>query len=273
MSKTQKLQDELQPLFYEYLQEKSASKLIHYLKINSNLPGRRANLELAKAFTNIVDEFSPNHHSSLAELIDEFCAINSVDAPTNSSKEFIPFCGTWALGTIGSKDEQNLKSSMGILNRMAMDPRWRVREATAKGISLLLKKNSSLTLQILDDWIKMKDWLVYRAIAAGLASPSALKDRTVAKKALELHDAIFNYILSNLKNRNDDFKVLRKGLAYTLSVIVVEVPDEGFTLLKLLTKNDDNDIRWIIKENLKKNRLTKAFKAEVQQIQALLKSN
>ncbi|MHA1978749.1 MAG: hypothetical protein ACW98I_17745 [Candidatus Hodarchaeales archaeon] len=273
MSKTQKHQDELKPLFEGYLQEKSSSKLIHYLKINSNLPGRRGNLELAKAFTNMVDEFSPNHHSSLTKLIDDFCAINSIDAPTNSSKEFIPFCGTWALGIIGSKDELNLKRSMDILNRMAMDPRWRVREATAKGISLLLKKNSPLTLQILSEWIKMENWLVHRAIAAGLASPSALKDRTVAEKALELHDAIFNSILSNLNNRNDDFKVLRKGLAYTLSVIVVEVPDEGFNLLKLLTNNDDNDIRWIIKENLKKNRLTKAFKAEVQQVQALLKSN
>ncbi|MHA1945378.1 MAG: hypothetical protein ACXAC6_11340 [Candidatus Hodarchaeales archaeon] len=273
MSKTQKHLNELKPLFDNYLQEKSASNLIQYLKKNSNLPGRRANLELAQAFTNIVDELSPDHHGSLTELTDHFCAINSVDAPTNSSKEFIPFCGTWALGIIGSKDEQKLKRSMGILNRMAMDPRWRVREATAKGISLLLKKNSHLTLQILNDWIKMENWLVYRAIAAGLASPSALKDRTVAIEALELHDAIFHSILSNPNNRNDDFKVLRKGLAYTFSVIVVEVPDEGFTLLKSLANTEDKDIRWIIKENLKKNRLTKAFKVNVQQVLVLLKSN
>jgi hypothetical protein len=273
LSKTQKHQDELNPLFDEYLQEKSASKLIHYLENNSSLPGRRANLELAKAFTNAVEELSPIHHSSLTELIHKFCAINSVDAPTNSSKEFIPFCGTWALGIIGSKDEQNLKRSMRILNRMAMDSRWRVREATAKGISLLLKKNSPLTLRILDEWIKMENWLVHRAIAAGLASPSALKDRAVANKALELHETIFNFILSNPNNRNDNFKILRKGLAYTLSVIIVEVPDEGFTLLRSLTNTEDKDIRWIIRENLKKNRLTKPFKAKVQQVQALLKTN
>ena len=54
---------------------------------------------------------------------------------------------------------------------------------------------------------------------------------------------------------------------------LVEVPDEGFTLLKSLANTEDKDIRWIIKENLKKNRLTKAFKVNVQQVLVLLKSN
>jgi hypothetical protein len=273
VAKTLKHQTEIKKLFDEYIQEKSATTLIRYLEDNSSLPGRRANLELAKAFTNVVEELSTNHHASLTELINGFCSINSIDAPTNTSKEFIPFCGTWALGIVGCKDEQNFKHSMVMLNRMAKDSRWRVREATAKGISLLLQKNSTLTLQILDEWIKMESWLVYRAIAAGLASPSTLQDRTIAIKALDLHKKVLETILSNPNNRNEDFKILRKGLAYTLSVIIVEVPDEGFTYLKSLTKTQDKDIRWIIKENMKKNRLVKAYKAEVQQVQALLKSN
>jgi hypothetical protein len=250
VAKTLKHQTEIKKLFDEYIQEKSATTLIRYLEDNSSLPGRRANLELAKAFTNVVEELSTNHHASLTELINGFCSINSIDAPTNTSKEFIPFCGTWALGIVGCKDEQNFKHSMVMLNRMAKD-----------------------SSQILDEWIKMESWLVYRAIAAGLASPSTLQDRTIAIKALDLHKKVLETILSNPNNRNEDFKILRKGLAYTLSVIIVEVPDEGFTYLKSLTKTQDKDIRWIIKENMKKNRLVKAYKAEVQQVQALLKSN
>ena len=92
MSKTQKHRSELKPLFDEYLQGKSASTLIQYLKDNSSLPGRRANLELAKAFTDVVEEFSPNQLSALTQLVLHFCSINSTDAPTNTPSEFVPFC-------------------------------------------------------------------------------------------------------------------------------------------------------------------------------------
>ena len=55
--------------------------------------------------------------------------------------------------------------------------------------------------------------------------------------------------------KNPDYKVLIKGLCYTLSVIITGIEDEGFEYLGELAKSDDHIIRKIIRENLKKNRL------------------
>jgi hypothetical protein len=57
--------------------------------------------------------------------------------------------------------------------------------------------------------------------------------------------------------KNDDFKVLRKGLGYCWSIAIVGYTEIGKQYFEKLIKIDDKDIRWIIRENLKKNRLIK----------------
>ncbi len=55
----------------------------------------------------------------------------------------------------------------------------------------------------------------------------------------------------------DAFKTLRQGLAYCWSVAVVALPDAGKPLMEKWLASPDPDIRWIMRENLKKNRLVK----------------
>ena len=104
----------------------------------------------------------------------------------------------------------------------------------------------------------MKDNLyVQRAVVAGLCEPVLLKDPVHAEQVLDiLYDIIMN--IRTIEDRKDEsFRVLKKGLAYGLSVIVAAYPEKGKQTFAELMKIKEKDIQWILKENLKKNRLIK----------------
>jgi hypothetical protein len=50
---------------------------------------------------------------------------------------------------------------------------------------------------------------------------------------------------------------LRKGLGYCWSVAVVAYPQVGKKMMERWSLIEDRDVRWIIKENLKKKRLAR----------------
>jgi len=70
--------------------------------------------------------------------------------------------------------------------------------------------------------------------------------------------------------KQESFKVLRQGMGYALSVLVCKRPGEGFTLLRKSAAVQDADISWIVRENLKKKRLTDRFAKDVQQVALIL---
>ena len=55
--------------------------------------------------------------------------------------------------------------------------------------------------------------------------------------------------------KSDAFKTLRQGLGYCWSVAVAALPDTGKPLMERWLASSDPDVRWIMRENLKKNRL------------------
>ena len=112
-------------------------------------------------------------------------------------------------------------------------------------------------------WINSEDLLKLRAIVAGVAEPAILKNKEVAREAFQLNQKVVQKLKEIKDRKTESFRVLRKALAYTLSVVIVSLPKEGFEFLNRLVKIDDPDIKWIIRENLKKNRLIKNFPTEV----------
>jgi hypothetical protein len=162
------------------------------------------------------------------------------------------------------------EKALSRLKELATDPRWRLREAVAMALQRLIETQSEATLKELEGWIATGDWLAMRAVAAGVAEPTVLKDRENAQKALELLKTIFDQILSEKERKSEEFITLRKGLGYTLSVVVAAIPDEGFEYMHHLVEMEDTDIQWILKENLKKNRLLKTFPEEVASLKQLL---
>lgn len=223
----------LNPLFKIYKESNDDDELIKFLIKHSNLPGRRANLELASAFVSIIKKH--NKSSIFFNLCKSFLQFDSQKAPTNDPQEFIPFCGIWGVGCF-DYDSQLFPEILELISNTAHDSRWRIREAVAKSIHCLINQNSQI-LDIFSTWIKGKEWLVFRAIAAGVADPSVLINTKISKKALDLHKAIFLQITSSTdyeELHSEEFKALQKGLSYTLSVVVEKFPEEGFIFMKNL---------------------------------------
>ncbi len=268
--KKESYKQDLTHFFDDFIKTGNKEEITNYLVSHSNLPSPRGNLELATAFAEVVEAYSSRELENLWELCLNLTEISADEAPTNNPKEFLTFCGAYAIGAIASVSPRFFEKALALLRELANDPRWRIREAVAMGIQKLLTKQSQNTLKALENWIADTEWLAMRAVAAGVAEPPILKDNKTARRALELHKKIFAKILSNRERKSHEFKIMRKGLGYTLSVVVCATPKEGFAFIQQLVGLQDADILWIIKENLKKNRLTKNFPDDVASIKELL---
>jgi len=270
MSKKEGHREDLVDLLNDFLKTGYEEKIMEFLVSNSNLPGPRGNLELANAFAEVVEDYSIRNPQKIWELALRLTDISPNEAPVNNPKEFLPFCGAVAMGAIGSVHATFYQKAFTFLRKLANDSRWRTREAVAMGIQKLIAKQSQNTLKELKNWIEKNEWLVMRAVAAGVAEPALLRDEQTARGALELHKKIFAQILATREWKSSEFKTLRQALGYSLSVVICAIPQDGFEYMQQLVDSQDADILWVIKENLKKNRLIKNFPNEVAAIKKLL---
>ena len=77
------------------------------------------------------------------------------------------------------------------------------------------------------------------------------------RAALNILDQITASILTLQERKGEAFLALKKGLGYCWSVATVAYPDAGKPLMEKWLAGADRDILWIMRENLKKNRLQK----------------
>lgn len=203
-------------------------------------------------------------------LLNVMMAFSPEETPVNDPKEFLPFCGVVGIAALSSARPQFFNATLGKLKALSEDKRWRIREAVAQGIQKLLVKERPNALKALQSWIGTDNWLIMRAVAAGVAEPSLLKQPQVLKASYELHRKILSAILAHEERNTEAFRILRKTLGYSLSVIIGSEPAQGFSYLHELAKSGDSDIRWIVNENLKKNRLIKNFTDKVKALKNAL---
>jgi len=270
MSRKEGYKETLTDLIGEALKTGNEENLTKYLTSNSNLPGPRGNLELAEAFADVVAAYAGREPEKLWRLCLKLAQFSLIEAPVNNPKEFLVFCGTRGIGSLGAS-QAFFPKAISRLKELAADPRWRTREGVAMAIQGMIEKQPQQTLSELAKWIETDNWLVMRAVAAGVAEPPLLRDAQTAKSAFELHKQIFAKIAVAKERKSDEFKTLKQGLGYSLSVVVCAVPREGFEYMRQLAGTQDVDILWIVKENLKKNRLLKSFPEEVASTKRLLK--
>jgi hypothetical protein len=110
--------------------------------------------------------------------------------------------------------------------------------------------------------VEMEAWcrgnrLEQRAAAAALAEPALLIDADAARRVLELLDRITTSLEGAPDRGGEDFQTLRKGLGYCWSVAVAALPDPGRSIMEKWFLSPDRDVRWVMRENLKKNRLVR----------------
>lgn len=270
MSRKESYKEHLTDLISEFLKTGSGENLARYLTSNSNLPGPRGNLELADVFAGVVKDYAEREPEKLWNLCTKLTQFSPIEAPVNNPQEFLMFCGARGIGALGAS-QASFQKALSRLKELASDPRWRTREGVAMAIQSMIEKQPQKTLNEIASWIENDNWLAMRAVAAGVAEPPLLKDKQTAKTAFELHKKIFAKIAAAQERKSDEFKTLKQGLGYSLSVVVCANPREGFEYMRQLTDTQDADILWIVKENLKKNRLIKNFPEEVASTKKLLK--
>ncbi|GAK51585.1 hypothetical protein U14_02830 [Candidatus Moduliflexus flocculans] len=215
-----------------------------FLLEESGLPGPRGNLELAQVVVDL----------GTRALFEQYLEFTSDRAPTNSPQEFLAFCGVLGLGKLLAEGDA---TQFARLRLLASDPRWRTREAVAMALQRLGEIDMPALLVEMAQWAT-GNYLEQRAACAALCEPKLLKDTQAARGTLKLLDMITVSVVSATDRKNEGFIALRKGLAYCWSVAAAALPEVGTRMMERWLQSDDKDVRWIMRENLKKKRLEAA---------------
>jgi hypothetical protein len=236
---------------------------------NSNLPGPRGNLELAWQFADAVAARAGGPSAEGAWRVSaSLASVSPEEGPTNDPEEFLAFCGTVAAAGFAAAPRRR-PEVWAVIRAAAEDPRWRLREGAAQAIQRALPLDPG-GLSVLGEWADEGSWLMCRAVVAGLADPPLLEDGSLAAEALALHQTVLARLAAAPDRRDPDFRVLRQGLGYTLSVVVAALPDEGFALLERFAASRDGDLAWVLRSNLGKGRLARPYPERVAAVHALL---
>lgn len=214
-----------------------------FLKKESGLPGPRGNLELAEAVADLGGQARFEH----------FLSLDNEKATTNSPEGYLVFCGVVGIGKLIVEGKSKYWDR---LRPYASDSRWRIREAVAIALQRVGDSEMDGLLNEMQIW-KDGNWLEKRAVAAALAEPRLLKKPEDVIQVLQIFDKITSEMESAKDSKSEDFKILRQGMAYCWSVAVAALPKEGKQAMEKWLKSQNPDIRWVMKENLKKNRLMK----------------
>lgn len=212
-----------------------------FLMQESGLPGPRANLELVQVAADLGDEARFRH----------WLTFDADRAPTNTPEAFLAVCGAVGLGRlVAAGKRKHLKT----LRQFASDPRWRMREGVAMALQRWGERDMDALLAEMETWSD-GNWLEQRAVVAALCEPKLLRDLAAVKRVLKQLDKITRAFSQGRERKSDEYIALRKTLAYGWSVAVAAAPTEGKRAMEKWFKRDDADVRWVMRENLKKDRL------------------
>lgn len=214
---------------------------VAYLRANSHLPGPRSNLELL---------------SAAAEEVDRPWAYEWAAAPVgpDPTDVFVVSVGLVALGRFAAAAEAGAEKG---LRRRAADDEWRIREAVAIGLQRLGDDRPDELARIAREWSSSDDPLVARAAVAAVAEPRLLRTPAAADSALEVLDAATSLLERSRDRRSEPVRVLRQALGYAWSVVIAADVERGWPRFVAWSKRNDPDIAWMVRENMKKNRLIK----------------
>ncbi len=227
-----------------------------FLLKNSGLPGPRGNIELGQAVADEGDK----------KLFTRLISFDAKSAPVNTPQEFLAFCGTVGFGRLAAEGDAH---ALKILRQQASDPRWRTREGVAMALQRVGDKDMARLLKEMDAWSK-GNLLEQRAAVAALCEPRLLKDKKTVSCVLSLLNTVTGSIYKVRDRKSEEFQALKKGLGYCWSVAVAALPKDGKAIMERWFAADDRDIIWIMKENLKKDRLKRVDAAWVKRWSAKL---
>jgi hypothetical protein len=179
--------------------------------------------------------------------------VTADEAPENTPESFVVNCAVQGLGRLAAEGEQR---ALQRLREAASDPRWRIRESVAMALQTIGDASMPRLLEMAEE-LARGSLLEQRAAAAAICEPRLLKDSAYAGSIIGILDRITASLAAVADRRSDAFRALRQGMAYCWSVSIAAYPDIGRPAFERWLATDDSDVRWMLRENLKKNRLQK----------------
>ena len=185
------------------------------------------------------------------DLFLRYSAYTPDRASTNSPEGFLAMCGVVGLGRLLAEGDLD---QLMTLRACANDPRWRMREAVAMGLQRWGDADMPALLKAMNGWVK-GTLLERRAVAAAVCEPRLLKIR-------DTRSAWSNYWMRSQPRscgkpiggpRLQD-AASSVGLLLSVAVVALHRSKASPAMEKWLV-NPDPDVAWIMRENLKKNRL------------------
>lgn len=257
----------LNPDLRAHLLDPDIAALEDYLIDFSQLPGRRANLELIAAFADTVGalctapDLSLNRsYVAMEWLLREFLVRHPpavFGGDPDSPLQMPQVCGAVAFGEWAAAF-QHIEAGVATLLDVGTSPLWRVRESAAMGLQRMLRQRWDSTLRRLRRRTLDATAYEWRALIAGIAEPDLLADARHALDALDLHYVALAYLrrLPATARRDPDVRTLRQALGYSVSVVIAATPAAGFAQAHAWIAWGDPDVLWILRENVKKKRLS-----------------
>jgi hypothetical protein len=230
-----------------------------YLSNNRRLPGPRANMELAHDVSYLMADAIQRFPDGVHALLHYLTNGNHQTIISNTPAEFVMLCGIIASGTCAATEPDWREETFVLLQRYACSAFWKIREGVAIAYRHLLSADPQATLAQLTHLAMDGNYLQQRAVIAAVAEPPLLYTVNILEAALELQRIVLGQVrrLLTSERRSEDFRILKRTLGYTLSVVTAAAPDKGFALMRECASWNDNDVNWILRENLRKKRLAR----------------
>ncbi len=222
----------------------------------SGLPGPRGNLELIQALADVAPE----------EDLVGWAVLGPDVVGGDEPRTVLVTGGIVGLGRLLAEGRRGFVDA---LHGLAADPRWRVREAVAMALQRWADTDPDAAFAMAESWAADEP-LVQRAAVAAVCEPPLLRDPAFAARAVALVDAVMTDFARRAGPRGPAREALRKALGYGWSVAIVASPEPGRRAFERWLASPDPDIRWIVRENLRKDRLMRLDPAWVAQLTAQL---
>ena len=263
------MDETLLPLVERALQD-NPRPLEFYLREQSHLPGPRANLKLVDDVSDMLAAAVSQRTEDVRRVI-EHLARDEKTLEVNTPGEFVVLCGVVAAGMCASVYAAWRHEVFARLSEYACNASWRVREGTAIAFQRLLEAAPGETAACLRIWASEGNCWQQRASMAAIAEPALMHSATMREVAFEMQQIVVRRIhaIPLSERKREEVKVLCKATGYTISVITAALPEQGFALMGECASWGDPDIKWILRENLKKKRLAK-FTDQVEQLAKIL---
>jgi hypothetical protein len=210
------------------------TELLSVLEKESKLPGPSANLSLLRQF---IKEATPEQAALCLSIFDK-----KPDA--NSPATFVAMCGVAACG------------NPEIFRKAANSDNWRLREAAVFGLQNLGLNNVDSLYAVFESW-ENANLLEKRCIAATLCEPALIKTEEMAAKILGVLNEYMEIIELEKNTKSEEYRVFKKAMGYCISVVIAANPEKGKEFFEEWMRSPSLEIRWVLSENLKKDRLRK----------------